>query len=60
MSASSPVPPLSVPDDPTCIERYWFAPMCERPRQYINSAHLIVTRTLFDRVGGFDETPANR
>jgi hypothetical protein len=47
---------VSVPDDPTCIERYWFAPMCDRPRQYINSAHLIVTRTLFDRVGGFDES----
>ena len=46
---------VSVPDDPTCIERYWFAPMCERPRQYINSAHLIVSRALFERVGGFDE-----
>lgn len=37
------------------IEKYWFAPLLEKPLGHINSGHLIVTRKLFDAINGFDE-----
>lgn len=40
--------------EPSWIERAWFRPLlCERAN-YINSGHLITSRKLFDRIGGFD------
>ncbi|MBI5236643.1 MAG: glycosyltransferase [Deltaproteobacteria bacterium] len=43
------------PEDGTWIVRYWFARKRLAQANYINSGHLIVTRTLFDRVNGFNE-----
>ncbi len=44
-----------VPPNGTWIERYWFMPDHLKPKKYINSGHLIMSRTLFDELGGFDE-----
>lgn len=43
-----------IPDNPSFIERYWFGPMQEKDVRYINSGHLITSRILFERIGGFD------
>ncbi len=37
------------------IERFWFVPLLTEKAKYINSGHLITTRTLFERIGGFSE-----
>lgn len=38
------------------LERNWFDPALRRkPPGYVNSAHMIVHRSLFDALGGFDE-----
>jgi len=38
------------------LERNWFDPALRRkPPGYVNSAHMIVHRRLFDALGGFDE-----
>jgi glycosyltransferase involved in cell wall biosynthesis len=43
------------PSDASWLERYWFQPFADdRKARYIGSGHLIVTRSLFDAVGGFD------
>jgi GT2 family glycosyltransferase len=47
---------VSVPPEPTWIERYWFKPLENGSNSHINSGHLIVSRALFERLGGFDET----
>ncbi len=37
------------------IEKYWFLPMCyDKEVNYINSGHLIVEKTYFDKLGGFN------
>lgn len=36
------------------IERVWFKPLLAERANYINSGHLITSRALFDRLGGFD------
>lgn len=38
------------------IERYWFQPLLAEKARYINSGHLITTKPLFDRIGGFTES----
>lgn len=44
-----------VSDKPSWIERVWFAPRTALLElNYINSGHLIIHRSLFSRVGGFD------
>lgn len=40
---------------PAMLERVWFEPLLDLHGKYINTGHLIVTRYLFDLVGGFDE-----
>lgn len=45
-----------IPTNPSWIEEIWFGPLIIKPGQYINSGHLITSRELFDRVGGFDVT----
>jgi hypothetical protein len=45
---------VTVPTSPGLIERHWFLPATLHKRQYINSGHLIMTRTFFDELGGFD------
>ena len=45
----------SVPDNPNWIEKFWFKPLERGDNSHINSGHLIISRQLFDEVGGFDE-----
>ncbi len=45
-----------VPANPSWIESIWFQPLVEKPSQYINSGHLITSRTLFDKIGGFNNS----
>jgi hypothetical protein len=45
---------VDVPEAPSWIERHWFARLPARPG-YVNSGHLILSRALFERLGGFRE-----
>lgn len=45
---------VSVPDDGTWIERHWFRPLEHGGNSHINSGHLIISKNLFDEIGGFD------
>ncbi len=45
----------SIPDNPNWIEKFWFKPLERGDNSHINSGHLIISRQLFDEVGGFDE-----
>lgn len=45
-----------VADPPSWIEKHWFQGMLKEKANYINSGHLIVSKQLFLKVGGFDET----
>jgi GT2 family glycosyltransferase len=45
---------VSVPEPCTWIERYWFKPLEHGRNTHINSGHMIVSRRLFDELGGFD------
>jgi len=45
-----------ISERPCFIERVWFKPLLSEKANYINSGHLIVTRYLFDKIGGFSET----
>lgn len=39
------------------VGRYWYNRLSQQQSSnYINSGHLVVTRDLFDRIGGFDES----
>lgn len=47
----------SIPRSPTWVERIWYDQLVSRDKNnntYINSANIILSRELFDRVGGFD------
>jgi GT2 family glycosyltransferase len=45
---------VSVPEPATWIERYWFKPLEHGGNTHINSGHMIVSRRLFEELGGFD------
>jgi GT2 family glycosyltransferase len=45
---------VSVPDECTWLERHWFKPLEHGKNTHINSGHMIVSRTLFERLRGFD------
>jgi hypothetical protein len=47
-----------VPRDAAWIERYWFAPRQGRNSAHIGTGHMIMTRSFFLSLGGFDETLA--
>jgi glycosyltransferase involved in cell wall biosynthesis len=49
---------VALPENGSWVERAWFSvpPQGRRHVPYINSGNLVVTRGVFDRVGGFDET----
>lgn len=44
-----------ISNKPGFIELMWFKPLLNDKANYINSGHLIVTRYLFDKIGGFSE-----
>ncbi len=46
----------SIPDDPNWIEKYWFKPLESGSNSHINSGHLIISRTSFNEINGFDES----
>lgn len=39
---------------PSWLERAWFAPMRARKRSYVPGGNIVITRTLFTALGGFD------
>ncbi|VAW87011.1 hypothetical protein MNBD_GAMMA16-583 [hydrothermal vent metagenome] len=43
------------PDNGNWLNRHWFARLVNYDAPYINSGHLITTRTLFDKISGFSE-----
>jgi len=45
-----------VPTASSFVETNWFSKLTRTATNYINSGHLIVTREMFDRIAGFDET----
>ena len=45
-----------VSTNPGWIEKFWFKPMLNKEVKYINSAHLITSRKLFNDIGGFDDS----
>jgi glycosyltransferase involved in cell wall biosynthesis len=45
---------VSIPLPGSWIERFWFRPLISATPRYINSAHLITTRVLFERIAGLD------
>lgn len=47
-----------VPQNASWIERTWFAPRDGRYLSHIGTGHMIVSRPLFDLLGGFDESLA--
>lgn len=47
---------VSVPPDCTWLERYWFKPLEHGRNTHMNSGHMIVSKALFDELGGFDAT----
>lgn len=47
---------VTIPESPGLIERHWFYPVTLQQRQYINSGHMIMTRSFFEELHGFDPT----
>ncbi len=49
--------PYLIPEDSTWIEIVWFAQLCSRDKMnnsYINSGNLIIHKSLFNKIGGFN------
>lgn len=46
---------VSVPEDASWLERYWFEPLQNITNTHINSGHMIVSQSQFDELAGFDE-----
>lgn len=46
---------VSVPVNANWIERNWFKPLQKGSNTHINSGHLIISKKLFDEIGGFNE-----
>ena len=44
------------PQNNNWLNKHWFSHLTNYQAPYINSGHLITTRTLFNRIGGFTET----
>jgi glycosyltransferase involved in cell wall biosynthesis len=47
----------SVPEDASWLERSWFAPR-EAKSSHVGSGHMLIPRTFFNELDGFDETLA--
>ncbi|WP_083223274.1 glycosyltransferase [Candidatus Thiodiazotropha endoloripes] len=44
-----------IPENPSNLDKYWFEPLSEKEVTYINGGNLILSKTSFDKIGGFDE-----
>ena len=44
-----------IPENPSNLDKYWFAPLSEKEVSYINGGNLILSKTTFNKIGGFDE-----
>ena len=47
---------LDVDPEASWIAKAWFGPLFERQDVFVNGGHLMMSRSLFDQIGGFDET----
>lgn len=47
---------LDVDPEASWIAKAWFGPLFERQDVFVNGGHLMMSRNLFDQIGGFDET----
>ncbi|GBO90153.1 glycosyltransferase [Marinobacter salsuginis] len=45
-----------IPSTSSFVEKNWFAKLTRTATNYINSGHLIVSREMFEKIGGFDQT----
>lgn len=44
-------------EDPSWIEKYWFKPFLIRnTSSFLSSAHFLMRKSLFEKIGGFDES----
>ncbi|MEX1034291.1 MAG: glycosyltransferase [Cellvibrionaceae bacterium] len=41
--------------NPSWIEKFWFEPLRQRKKTYLNGGNIIISRTAFDSIGGFNE-----
>ena len=46
---------LDVDPEASWIAKAWFGPLFERQDVFVNGGHLMMSRSLFDQIGGFDE-----
>jgi len=46
---------VRVPADASFLERLWFRPLEDLPHSHVNSAHMIIPRQFYLRLGGFSE-----
>ncbi|MCG8049811.1 MAG: glycosyltransferase [Candidatus Thiodiazotropha endolucinida] len=45
-----------IPEEPSDLDKYWFEPLSEKEVTYINGGNLILSKSSFDKIGGFDES----
>lgn len=43
-----------ISQNPSWIERHWFAPMKSQPKSYLNGGNIVTTRRVLERLGGFN------
>ena len=46
---------VGISEDPSALEKNWFAPLLSRDNHHINSGHMLIARQYFVELGGFDE-----
>ncbi len=46
----------SVREAPGWLEKNWFEPLSAKEVDYINGANIVLSRTVFEKVGGFDQS----
>lgn len=44
-----------IPENPTWIEKYWFAPLSMKKVSYINGGNLVLSKRTFTQIEGFNE-----
>jgi glycosyltransferase involved in cell wall biosynthesis len=46
---------VCIPENANWIEKNWFKPLQKGKSTHINSGHMIITKNIFDEIGGFNE-----